>query len=67
MFDAGKTQTDIDLEKEKIDAEIRLMEIDRESIRPLRAILSMTTPEQADIDKLKILEDEAKIKRDKLK
>lgn len=67
MFDTGKTKVDIDMIKEKAEAETRLAEIDRESIRSIRAILSADKPDQADIDILKGLEDEAKIKRDKLK
>lgn len=67
MFDTGKTKADIDLIKEKAEAEARLAEIDRESIRSIRAILSADKPDQKDIDKLKSLEDEAKVKREKLK
>ena len=67
MFDTGKTQIDIDVEKEQAEIQARLSEIDLETIRSLRAILSVATPAEEDIDKLKALEDEAKIKRDKLK
>ena len=68
MFDTGKTQIDIDVEQERADAASRLIEIDKESIRAIRAILSSEAPlQEEDVDKLKDLENEAKIKRDKLK
>lgn len=60
---------DIELQKSEKDKKIldELSTIDRESIRSIRAILSADKPDQKDIDILKGLEDEAKIKRDKLK
>lgn len=66
MFDTGKTREDLTRRRKMAANKARLKEIDLETIRPLRAVLSYNTPNDLDIKKLSKLEQEAKQLRSEL-